>query len=314
MKKFAILAIAIMLLPITANTATVQFDGDAGVYASFPGGVIEVVKGQTWCHLDPDGYDDMGLVNFAWLGNCYLAEVDTFCAHTYDDLGWETYSDHEECFLMETGYIYWVSACITVPCDAALATENTFYFTHAFCDIEEVCQPEQGDCIDPTVFGPDRWQTVSQDFIVVESPPSLFVLQDTLYEVSQGQTGAYIPFSICNGDPCNPDINYGYIITSRGRVGAAIYVEDTADLIPGGECQPVYGVIDAGAADICDYDTLTIIVWQEDGSVYDTCVQRIHVIEALPVPLFTAPVVTILVLAMILAAAVIMKRHAVSKA
>jgi hypothetical protein len=48
--------------------------------------------------------------------------------------------------------------------------------------------------------------------------------------------------------------------------------------------------------------------------VYDTCVQIIHIVEPEPVPLFTVPVVTILVLALILAAAVFMRRRAVSRA
>ena len=42
--------------------------------------------------------------------------------------------------------------------------------------------------------------------------------------------------------------------------------------------------------------------------------EEIHVVEPVPVPLFSTPVVTILVLAMILAAAVIMKRTAINKA
>ena len=50
------------------------------------------------------------------------------------------------------------------------------------------------------------------------------------------------------------------------------------------------------------------------GGIYDTCVQAIVVVEAVPVPLFTRPVVTIMVLAMILAAAVVMRRRATSVA
>jgi hypothetical protein len=67
---------------------------------------------------------------------------------------------------------------------------------------------------------------------------------------------------------------------------------------------------------VCTYDTLTIIVWSLAGPTiwYDTCVQRVHVVTPVPVPLFTVPVVTILVLALILAAAVFMRRRAVSRA
>jgi hypothetical protein len=79
--------------------------------------------------------------------------------------------------------------------------------------------------------------------------------------------------------------------------------------VDGGACVDVYGIIDGGTANVCDYDELTIIVWDDaTGTVYDTCVQLIHVVTPVPVPLFTAPIVTILVLVMILAAAVIMKR------
>ncbi|MDD3642125.1 MAG: hypothetical protein PHQ19_01475, partial [Candidatus Krumholzibacteria bacterium] len=79
--------------------------------------------------------------------------------------------------------------------------------------------------------------------------------------------------------------------------------------VDGGACLDIYGIIDAGAANVCDYDELTIIAWDNaTGTVYDTCVQLIHVVTPVPVPLLTAPVVTILVLAMILAAAVIIRR------
>jgi hypothetical protein len=46
----------------------------------------------------------------------------------------------------------------------------------------------------------------------------------------------------------------------------------------------------------------------------DTCVQVIHVVEPSSVPLFTVPVVTILVLALILAVAIFMRRRAVNRA
>ena len=55
-----------------------------------------------------------------------------------------------------------------------------------------------------------------------------------------------------------------------------------------------------------------IIAWA--GDTYDTCVQLIHIVDPVPVPLFSAPVVTILVLAMLLTAAVLMRRRAANKA
>ena len=141
--------------------------------------------------------------------------------------------------------------------------------------------------------------------------PTIAILQDSLTLVDHGQTQAYIPFSICNADACAPD--YGYNIKSKGHVGAAIDVTETI-VVPGGTCKDVYGIINAGVALECDYDTLTIIAWGGIPVMYDTCVQVIHVVLAEPVPLFTVPVVTILVLALILAAAVFMRRRAVSRA
>ena len=150
-------------------------------------------------------------------------------------------------------------------------------------------------------------------FHVVAAPPALFVMQDSLFEITFGQTAAYVPFDVCNGDPCAPPTLYGYSITAAGvNIPGAQSGSDIS--VNGGECEPVYWIGDAGATPPCTYETLTIIVWTTAPPiVYDTCVQLVHVIERKSVPLFTAPVVTILVLAMILSAAVLMRRRAVSK-
>ena len=186
----------------------------------------------------------------------------------------------------------------------------------AYCDNAGNPVPGSGDCLNPNVYGGvGRYSTVSMTLEVVESPPALLILQDELYFVEQGATAAYVPFSICNGDPCAPATDYGYSITSLGIIGAPLNITGSLTGILGGLCGDVYGIMDAGDALVCDYDTLTIIAWDAaTGTVYDTCVQVVHVVEPVPVPLFTTPVVTILVLAMILAAAVIMKRTAISKA
>jgi hypothetical protein len=80
--------------------------------------------------------------------------------------------------------------------------------------------------------------------------------------------------------------------------------------VSGGECKDIYGIVDAGTAITCTYDTLSIVVWSTTPpALYDTCVQVIHVVEPTSVPMFTPPVVAILVLALILIAAIFMRRR-----
>ncbi len=323
MKKLLLVALVVILLPAVASAQGIK-QGDPGFYFNFPGGTIEVIAGETWC-------DHLYAANMYWANDPEVYDcvdpIDTFAVVTSDVLGWPitntfatggTGDAEGVCYILDDTdptleWYYVVEVCISVPCTAVPTDANTFTVQMAYCD-EGVAAPDSGDCVDPNVRGGpvDCWSTVTQDFLVVESPPALYILQDTLYYVEQGQTAAYIPFSVCNGDACAPATDYDFIITSLGHVGAALNQTGTATAVVGGTCEDVYGIIDAGAGIVCTYDTLTIVVWDAGvGSIYDTCVQAIHVVEPVPVPLFTAPVVTILVLAMILAAAVIMKRHAV---
>ena len=306
MKKLAVLMLAALLLPIAAD-ANITKEGDPAFYVNFPATTQEVIRGSVWSYR-------LGPANFGFVsGTC--TDADTFCIEVTDELGWTITGNPEldEQHILDPGYLWWQWVYVEIPCDADVGDTNWVHAIMAFGD-GTVCYPDSGDCEDPNFYGSNRWQNGYVKLQIVETPPALYILQDTLYYVEQGQTAAYIPFSICNGDPCAPPTTYNYTITSVGHVGGPISVTD-AITANGGECEDVYGVIDAGAADVCDYDTLTIIAWDDaTGLIYDTCVQAIHVVTPLPVPLFTAPVVTILVLAMILAAAVIMKRHAVSKA
>jgi hypothetical protein len=311
MKKLLVLVAALMLLPGVLNAAEIIRDGDPGFFVGFSGAAT-VVKGETYC-------EDIAPANFGFVSTLCTLD-DTFCHHYFDVLGWaisSTAAPEGECYVLGSGSYFWCDVCITVPCDAIVGQINTLTAMMVYCDIEGVCQPDSADCEDPNWYGGNPYySTTSMTLEVVDSPPALYILQDTLYFVEQGATAAYIPFDICNGDPCAPATDYRYDLTSLGLVGGAI--SDLNVLVSGvlgGECETVYGIVDAGIADVCDYDTLTIVAWDDaTGSVYDTCVQVIHVVEPVPVPLFTAPVVTILVLAMILAAAVIMKRTAISKA
>lgn len=322
MKKLVLLALVVMLLPAMAQGYDLK-DADPGFYFDFDGGTITVIRGESWCFV---AY----AMNYGWASTLCPAIMDTFAVVSTDLQGWPTTNtflgfeqgiegeDAEgKCYIINddgVGSWYYVTeVCFTVPCDATVGDLNTLTLQMAYCDDQMVAQPDSGDCENPNMHADvPRWSLITQDFEIVESPPALYILQDSLYYVEQGQTAAYIPFAVCNGDPCAPATDYGYVITSLGNVGPALNQSGTVAGVVGGTCGDVYGIVDAGDGVVCTFDELTIIAWDAaTGTVYDTCVQLIHVVEPVPVPLFTAPVVTILVLAMILAAAVIMKRHAV---
>ena len=328
MKKLVLLALVVIMLPAIASAQNPSIkQGDPGFYFDFAGGTIEVLRGETWCF---NAY----AMQYYWSSATCTEFMDTFAVVSSElqewpltnvFLGFEQGTEGEDaegtCYIInddgdpDNSWYFVTEVCMSIPCDAFVGDENTLTLQMAYCDDQMVAQPDSGDCENPNMHAEvPRWSLISQDFIIAESPPAMYILQDTLYYVEQGQTSAYIPFAICNGDPCAPATDYNYAITSVGYVGGALDQSGVLTGVVGGTCGDVYGIVDAGAGVVCTYDTLTIVAWDLSGSVYDTCVQAIHVVEPVPVPLFTAPVVTILVLAMILAAAVIMKRHAVSKA
>ncbi len=291
MKKLALLSLVFLLLPAVVSAQCTK-EGATGIYVTFPTGIQDIFAGQTLTYT-------IGPANFG-------GATDTFCLEATSARGWTLVGDPPlgDCFILDSMTYMNYDVSVTADCEAAVCEYDTVIATQAFCDVNGNCAPECGDTDSDTLI-----------LHVVESPPALDILQDSLTTVEQGQTAAYIPFSICNGDPCAPATTYDYVITSKGHVGAAINQSGTATSVAGGECEDVYGVIDAGAASVCDYDTLTIIAWDAaTGEVYDTCVQLIHVITPESVPLFSTPVLTILVLAMLLSAAVFMRRRAANKA
>lgn len=312
MKKLLVLATVLLVLPVALNAGTVVFDGDAGIYIDFYTSA-DVVAGEVYC-------DHVGPANFGFIST-FCTDYDTFCGHYYDDLGWpisvpDDYFAEGSPWDLDPGTYYDYDVCITVPCEGAVpGTVNNFCMQMAFMDVYEVCQPDSGDCENPNDWdGTPIWNTTCCELTIIPTPPALYILQDTLYFVEVGLTQAYIPFGLCNADPCSPPVVYGYHLWSQGTIGAAIDVSGT-ETVQGGKCFDLYGILDAGDTEICDYDTLTIIAWTTEGDLlYDTCVQVVHIVEPIDVPLFSTPVITILVLAMILAAAVIMKRTAASKA
>ena len=309
MKKTLLIALALTLIPVFALAAA-TYEGDPAFYVDFGVDTHDIIAGETVCFT-------VGPCNFGFV-SAVCPGTDTFCVWATETAGWTITADPplEECYILDGGYLWWQDICITAPCEVEVCDYDTLTIYMSYCNDLLECEHVADPCEDPNLYGGDPYYSSDQVILhVVESPPALYILQDSLYLVEQGQTAAYIPFSICNGDPCADPTVYDYSIASKGLIGAGFPQGGTTDPIPGGECLDIYGIVDAGLADVCDYDTLTIIAWDAaTGTVYDTCVQIVHVIEPVPVPLFTTPVVTVLVLAMVLSAAVFMRKRAASRA
>jgi hypothetical protein len=313
MRKVVFLTMIALLLSAPVMGDTVFKDGDPGFYWGFllgdEGLTAEVVPGEAWT-------DQIALVNWSWTSGCGTGD-DTLCIDLADLQGWGLGTDWEfegvpNVDVVWTGYIWTCNVTVTVPCSATPGQTNTVTATGAYTDINIVCQPDSGGC--PGGYGGSAFPlAVSQDFLVVPPPPTVTVYQDTLFYVEEGLAAGYVPFGIANDNYCYALSNFSYTITSKGHIGSPIS-DSGSGSVGAGEIEYVYTIIDASLADACDYDTLEIIAWNATAGDTDTCIQVVHVIEPAAVPLFTAPVVTIMVLAMILAAAVIMRRHAVSKA
>jgi hypothetical protein len=306
MKKLALLAL-VLLVPGFAFA-----DGDPGIHSTF-GPDMDVIAGGVYdLRVGPANYG-----NNAGATDC--GDPDTFCVHFYEANGWVIDIDppEGECHELDVLTLWYQYITVEVPCDVSICDVDTVIAWMYSCNELFECDPSIPDCYPDSDFGVPKYTVDTVILHVVESPPALFVLQDSLTLISQGQTSAYVPFGICNGDPCAPPTTFDYTIDNMGHIpGSGTPFPQTGSLtVVGGTCDNVYAVVDAGASSVCDLDTLTIIVWdQATGTTYDTCVQLIHVVEPVQVPLFTAPVVTILVLAMILAAAVIMRKRAASRA
>ena len=305
MKKLVLLALAmILLVPNLVNAQCtpigtgLEWYGDPYV---LPAGNIPIFAGQTleWASAEAGGCVVL----------CISSATDEYCGSMVLDseTGWIYGQDFGTCWFMEEaeGCWYWYFD-VTAPLDAVVGTINTCHLISTYCN------DGTGE-LDPAC----ATDTMIVYFEVVKPPVEIEIFQDTLTEVDMGVTAAYIPFQICNGDPSADPRDYDWRITSLGTVGPAINQSGTLLGVPPGDCDWVYGIINASAASVDDVDELTIIGFfnaSGPGGIYDTCVQAILIVEPVPVPLFTRPVVTIMVLAMILAAAVVMKRRAANVA
>jgi C1A family cysteine protease len=251
----------------------------------FPTGVIDIYAGQELGPFD--------------LGIC-IEGSDTVCVHAEDTEGWFLDGDLDECSIIADDCWGSWNVYVTAPLTAEICDYDTVSAILAVCDVNGVCTAACG--VDTTTLV----------LHVVEPPPSILIFQDTLTIIDAGVTEAFVPFYICNDHPAASPRDYDYTITSLGYVGPVINESGTLVGVAGGECGVAYASVDATEAFACDYDTLTIIAWTGTApdEVYDTCVQVIHVIEPLPVPLLSARVIVLLGLIMIIASAIFLRRRA----
>jgi hypothetical protein len=250
-------------------------------------------------------------------------DPDTFCFEISDNLGWTIVCTPVPgtLYAMACGYLWTQNVKITIPCSATPGTYDRVVGTVTYANNAGTCDVTCGDCNDPNIRPADGFFYYSKDtlFVRVDTPipdqPPV-ILQDTMMWIERGQSQAHIPFSICNADSCSAT-DVGYHIWSLGHIGPAINTHDTVS-VAAGKCRDVYGIIDASQAPTGTYDTLHIVAWTcSITPLYDTCVQRVVLIALCgdcAVPLFTTPVVTILAIALILAAALFMRRRAAREA
>jgi hypothetical protein len=271
MKKLALCALAVLLVPVFAHA-----DGDPGLYVDFGEETRDVIAGETvtWT-LAP--------ANFGFTTPA-CPDTDTFCVALFETADWFDSAEPPlgECHILDPGYLWWQDVTIYVPCDAAICDYDTLIFGMYYCDDTLGCRPDIPDCLDPTFWDPDYiYQKDTMILHVVEAPPSLYILQDSIYFVGIGQSHAYVPFSLCNGDPCAEPTGYSYSMTSKGHIpGNPAFPQSGSTIVDGGGCEEVYAVVNASFASPSDTDTLTIVAWDtETGSVYDTCVQIVMVVD-----------------------------------
>jgi len=324
----AILAICALVVAPVAGASAARSDrpaGDGGRYAAAQDTPCPAAKdgdpafywdfGEGFATIFPGGSITYRLApgNFAFVSST-CPGTDTLCVDIVDTEGWTIYADPplHSCFVLEPSYVWWQDITITAPCDAAPCDYDTLFAVVSYCGPDGICRPECGDCEDPNWYeGQPYYYRDTLVIHVTEAPPALHILQDTLSYVAMFQEAAYVPFYVCNGDPCAPPGDYAYCITNGGLIGGPFEQCDSALGIPGGECAKVYAVVDASVAEVCDFDTLTIVAWSlAEPVVYDTCVQLIHAIPIMPVPVFSWPVALVLVLALVLATVVFLRRRA----
>ncbi|MBN1885866.1 MAG: hypothetical protein JW876_10145, partial [Candidatus Krumholzibacteriota bacterium] len=163
-------------------------EGDPAFYVDFGETARDVIAGETVCWT-------VGPCNFGFV-SATCPDTDTFCVDVEETQNWIVTGDPplRACNVLDPGYLWWQDICVTVPCDVSVCDYDTVTAVMSYCDAAGFCAADCGDCEDPNFYGGDPYySTITVVLHVVESPPALYILQDSLYLVEQGQTAAYIP-------------------------------------------------------------------------------------------------------------------------
>jgi hypothetical protein len=335
-RSLSLVAVILLLVAarVMAQPPGCRWEGDP---------VMRFGWGATWAgwqgYVPPSGYyhqpgnDTIIAVAGDWLdfklgpGNAATSwtrpgcnDSDTLCFEIQTEPGWAIFCDPSPGtpVIVAPGYLWTQKVTLHPPC-SDIGKCSRIIATCTYVNSANACDPTCGDCVDPDVSPATGHAYFSKDTLWVWvfppdiPPPDIFQGDSTFVEVERGQPQACIPFDLCNGSLCF-FTSVSYHIWSMGHVGAAINISGSLELSPL-QCKEIYGIIDASTSSVCTYDTLHVEAWITDNPLARTsCKAVIHVIEPRAVPIFTVPVVTILVFALILAAAVFMRRRAVSKA
>ncbi len=265
-------------------------EGIPQIQTGFPTGTQTAVKGEEWCAT-------------ITLGNSG-ASTDTFCVDVYDTKGWNITSDPAafSCRELAAGGTWNQQICVVPPCAAASGELDTLYAVMAYCDLDGICSP---DC--------DGNDTTMVVLSAADPGEDITIEQADRYYVEIGITEASVPFQLCNPNPCASPTVYNYQITSPGYSSGGCVIPSidqsgSTGSVGGGDCEAVYASLDASEACVGDTASLQIVAWT--GSVSDTCVQIVEIIEPIPVPVFSPVILVVMVLGLILVAAIVFKRRA----
>ncbi|MCK4235835.1 MAG: hypothetical protein KAX38_01870, partial [Candidatus Krumholzibacteria bacterium] len=226
-------AVAFMFVATSALAADCSKEGDPALYVNFGEDARDVIHGETVCWT-------LGPCNFAFVSATCM-DTDTFCVHLYETKGWLSLADPPlgTCFILDPGYLWWQDICITVPCEAEVCEYDTLIFCMTYCDDTLGCRDDCSDlpeCEDPNWYGGDPYYRCDTLILhVIEPPPALGIVQPESTLVGAGQTAAYIPFQLCNGDPCALPTDFGYCITNLGTVHIPVINQCDTVTVAGGE-------------------------------------------------------------------------------
>ncbi|MBU8920688.1 MAG: T9SS type A sorting domain-containing protein [Bacteroidales bacterium] len=260
---------------IRGRTTTSLEHGDFAFYATFSPSWVQGYPGQTVNDL-------VRPANFAVLSSTPCNDEDSISVHGYDSQGWNIVGDPSfgTGLTLGPGYTYIQNVDITIPCEAVPGTIDTVCLYTTYFD-DGASLGEHVDCTDPNWYHDTPYWSMDTLIIeVVENPRPLHIAEQSTIEIPAGQRPVSVRFDIFNDDLCDSPCDFTYIVESEGLVGQAIHQTGTVDDVDHGNAGMTFAVLDTRYADICDYDSLTMIAWKtSDPTKRDTFVQVVHVTE-----------------------------------